>query len=87
MRVALKFGRKVPMPSSIQIKHDLKMMAASDKLAVALQNEDCTQSELEDIVAKISGKYGVPIHVAQELSRRFERDNKSVSSNVSEWQE
>jgi hypothetical protein len=56
MRVAMKFGRKFPMPSAVQIKHDLRMMTATDELAAALQTIDCTPDEIEDIIAGISEK-------------------------------
>ena len=72
MRVAMKFGRKVPMPSAVQIKHDLRMMTATDELAAALQTNDCTPDEIEGIIAGISEKYGIPSDVAQQLTSRIQ---------------
>lgn len=71
MRVAMKFGRKVPMPSAVQIKHDLRMMTATDELAFALHTKDCTPGELEAIIAGISEKYGIPSDAAQQLTSRI----------------
>jgi len=57
MQRAMKFGRKLPMPSSAQIKHDLRMMAATDTLVDAVRTQDFTPKELSLLVDEFTKKY------------------------------
>ena len=71
MRRAMKFGRKLPMPSLVQIKHDLKMMTATDALVDAMRTSDYTQQELTSFIDGLAENYGISSDRVQKLSQRF----------------
>jgi hypothetical protein len=66
-----RFGRGIPMPSTAAIKHELKMMEATDTLARALHNEQCSPEEMSQIIADIGDRYEIPPETASTLRRRF----------------
>ncbi|WP_336492475.1 hypothetical protein [Methylobacterium nigriterrae] len=71
MERSMKFGRKVPMPSMVQIKHGLKMMAATDALVGAVREKNFTPEELSQLITELTEKYGIPPDRARILSSRF----------------
>ncbi|WP_162560658.1 hypothetical protein [Methylobacterium durans] len=67
----MKFGRKVPMPSMIQIKHGLRKMAATDALVAAVREMNFTPEELSQLISVLAETHGIPPNEAQMLSARF----------------
>ena len=51
-----RFGHGIPMPSTASIKHELKMMEATDTLSKALRGEQFSPEEMSQIVADISDR-------------------------------
>ena len=78
MRRSMKFGRKVPMPSMVQIKHGLRMMAAADALTAAVREKNFTQKELSQLIAELTDKYGISPDRAQMLSNRLGAERGSA---------
>ena len=78
MRRAMKFGRKLPMPSLVQIKHDLRMMTATDALVEAMRTKDYTQEEISYFIHGLAEKYGISSDRVQKLSDRFGVAQRSV---------
>jgi len=78
MQRAMKFGRRLPMPSSVQIKHDLKLMAAADTLVEAVRTKDCTAKELSLLISELTGQYRISPDRAQRLSDRFGAEQKAA---------
>ena len=66
-----RFGRGIPMPSTAAIKHELKMMVATDTLAKALHDEQCSPEEMSQIVGDIGDRYGIPSETVDGLRKRF----------------
>ena len=71
MRRTMKFGRKLPMPSLVEIKHDLRMMTATDALVEAMRTKDYTQEEMSYFIDSLAEKYGISSDRVQKLSSRF----------------
>lgn len=66
-----RFGRGIPMPSTISIKHELKMMEATDTLAKALHDEQCGPDEMSQIISNIGNKYKVSPETVSLLRKRL----------------
>ena len=71
MQRAMKFGRKLPMPSSVQIKHDLRMMSAADTLVEAVSTKNYTPQDMSQLIDSLAEKYGISSDRVQKLSNRF----------------
>lgn len=65
MRGQLRFGRRIPLPSTVQIIHDLKRMAADD--------EARTKCAREDGLADSTSWEAIGLHraAAEERARRL----------------
>jgi len=83
MQRAMKFGRKLPMPSSVQIKHDLRMMAAADTLVEALRTKGYTPKELSVLIVDLADKYGISPDKSKILSDRFEAEQRAALAAAS----
>lgn len=57
MSTLKRFGRGFPLPSTASIKHELKMMEATNVLIAALDNQKCDPEELSQIIAGIGESY------------------------------
>jgi hypothetical protein len=79
MRSNMHFWRKVPLPSIVEIKHELRMMAAADTLANAVNSKDCTSEELAQIIEDLSASYKFPLDQGQMLLSRLE-SNRAVAA-------
>jgi hypothetical protein len=71
MQRSMKFGRRMPMPSMVQIKHGLRMMAATDALVAAVREKNLPPEEISQIIAELTAKYGIPLDRAQMLSSQL----------------
>lgn len=71
MSTMLRFGRKMRLPSTIEIKHDLTMMATADTLAAALKGHECSASNLVEIMEEINKRYYISQDTANMLLSRF----------------
>ncbi|WP_336489310.1 hypothetical protein [Methylobacterium nigriterrae] len=71
MQRAMKFGRKLPIPSLVQIKHDLRMMSATDALVEAMSTKKYTPEDMSLLLDSLKEKYGISPDRAQKLSNRF----------------
>ncbi len=70
----IRFGRRISMPSTTEIKHDLRLMATTDaimaKLGDAPQTAE-TQAELAHVVGDLATKHGLSRDRAAMLVARF----------------
>jgi len=48
------------LSSMIDIKRELRMMAAADAFADAVRTKDCTSEELAEIIGGLTGHYNIP---------------------------
>jgi len=65
------------MPSTVQIKHGLRMMAATDALIAVVRAKNFTPEELSQLTAELTEKYGISPDRAQMLSGRFGGEQRS----------
>ncbi len=78
MSTELRFGRKMRLPSTIEIKRELTMMAAADALAIALKEQECSASNFAEIMEELNIKYHVSRDRANMLFSRFGPDQLNV---------
>lgn len=71
MSTTLRFGRKMRLPSTVEIKHELTMMAAADALAIALREQKCSDSEFVEIIEEVQIRYHISRDRANMLLNRF----------------
>ena len=74
MTSPIRFGRKIPMPSTIEIKHDLRLMATADAIAAATAGEAQgadSAARLAAIVGDLATKHGLSPDRAMMLVARF----------------
>ncbi len=65
MSNATRFGRKIPMPSTVEIKHDLRLMEAADAIVAG------TAEQRDAIVGDLATKHGLPHDRAMMLAARL----------------
>ena len=74
MNKLIRFGRKIPMPSTIEIKHDLRLMATADAIVAATHDQPPTADTVEQlthIVGDLAAKHGLSRDRAAMLVARF----------------
>ena len=65
MSKPIRFGRKIPMPSTLEIKHDLRLMEAADAIVAG------TTEQRDTIVGDLATKHGLSPDRAMMLVARF----------------
>ena len=65
MSKPIRFGRKIPMPSTVEIKHDLRLMEAADAIVAG------TPEQRNAIVGDLATKHGLSHDRAMMLVSRF----------------
>ncbi len=81
MTTPIRFGRKVPMPSTIEIKHDLRLMATADAIVAATADAPHsaeTDEQLAAIVGDLAVKHGLSRDRAAMLVARFGIDRQAL---------
>ena len=71
MRRSMKFGRRIPAPSTVQIKHDLRVMTMLDDLAASAHEKNLAPDELALIIADLVEAHRISPQQAQALSNRI----------------
>ena len=79
MQRSMKFGRKLPMPSMVQIKHDLRKMAATDALVAVVREKNFTPEELSQLTAELTEQYRIPTDQAQLLADRIGTEQRAAA--------
>ena len=70
----IRFGRKIPMPSTIEIKHDLRLMAKADAIVATTAGKGRSaesDEQLAAIVGDLAAEYGLSRDRAAMLVARF----------------
>ena len=62
----LRFGRKIPVPSTAEIKHEIRLMGAADALAAA-----STPQAFNGVLRNVADSLGLPDERARLLIERF----------------
>lgn len=71
MATILRFGRKVRLPSTFEIKRELMMMVKADAIAAALKAQECSADDFADILEELNIKYHVSRDRVNMLLCRF----------------
>ena len=81
MSSSIRFGRKIPMPSTIEIKHDLRLMETADAVLAAragdapgARGDDRSAAIVDDLIAG----HGLPRDRAVMLVARFGIDREAL---------
>jgi hypothetical protein len=62
MSTLIRFGRKVPLPSTAEIKHDLKLMESADAIVATLGDAPMTpqlEADLAHVIGDLAAKHGL----------------------------
>lgn len=71
MATILRFGRKMRLPSTFEIKRELMMMVKADAIAAALKAQECSADDFADILEELNIKYQVSRDRVNMLLCRF----------------
>lgn len=75
-----RFGRKLRLPSTIQIKHDLVEMGRADTLLFDLRKQSCTAKELSSIIDGLIAEHHLSRARAKMLINRL--DGRKLRSHL-----
>lgn len=70
----VRFGRKLRVPSTSVIKHELRMMAATDLLVEGLRSGGRTPKEIGAVVGSLIDEYHISVDRAHMLMDRLRVD-------------
>lgn len=73
MQFQKRFGRKIPVPSTMEIKRDLVVMSKIDTLIESLEEEGRSSEDLAAILAKLVDEHHISSVRAQLLINRYGR--------------
>ena len=85
----IRFGRKIPMPSTIEIKHDLRLMETADAIVAATAGtprDADTEQQLSAIVGDLAAKHGLSRDRAAMLVARFGIDRHTLEGAAQDLQ-
>jgi hypothetical protein len=77
-----RFGRKVSIPSTMEIKRDLMDMAHADTVVKSFKNRGLTREDFGDMVSSLVADGLLSLDRAQVLTLRFERTDPQNASLV-----
>ena len=77
-----RFGRKVSIPSTMEIKRDLMDMAHADTVVKSFKNRGLTREDFGDMVSSLVADGLLSLDRAQVLTLRFERTDPQSASRL-----
>lgn len=77
-----RFGRKISIPSTMEIKRDLMDMAHADTVVKSFKNRGLTREDFGDVVSSLVADGLLSLDRAQVLTLRFERTDPQSASLV-----
>jgi hypothetical protein len=79
-----RFGRKISIPSTMEIKRDLMDMAHADTVVKSFKNRGLTRDDFGDVVSSLVTDGLLSLDRAQVLTLRFERTDPQSASLVND---
>ncbi|SFF27338.1 hypothetical protein [Methylobacterium sp. 13MFTsu3.1M2] len=77
-----RFGRKISIPSTMEIKRDLMVMAHADTIVKSFKSRGLTRDEFGEVVSGLVADGLLLLERAQVLTLRFERTDPQSPSLV-----
>jgi len=77
-----RFGQKISVPSTMEIKRDLINMAHADTVVKSIKDLGLTRDEFGDVVSSLVADGLISRDRAQVLTVRFDRTNSQSGSLV-----
>jgi hypothetical protein len=74
-----RFGRKVPLPSSMQIKRDLQEMHHAETLVEALGNFGVSKKDFRVMIAELLINKSISSNQARMLTIRYDPGTTGIS--------
>jgi hypothetical protein len=75
-----RFGRKIPVPSTMEIKRDLVLMSKIDALIDTLEKEGGSSEDLSAIVARLVDEHQISSDRARMLIDRYGRRKAALAT-------
>ncbi|MHB2204908.1 hypothetical protein [Methylobacterium sp. CM6257] len=83
MLVQKRFGRKVPLPSKMEIKRDLILMGKADMLVEDFNKGGGSKEDINDLIMRLVDEHHISSDRAQMLINRCDR-GRAAPANASE---
>jgi hypothetical protein len=80
MLIQKRFGRKMRLPSTVEIRRDLAAMTKVDALVDVLEKQGGTSEELAAVVASMIDEHEISPDRAQMLINRFGRRKAALAT-------
>lgn len=80
MRRKTRFGQVIRLPSTVEIKRDLKIMTAADTLVAAFTKQSGAREELAGIITRLIDQYHISPDRAHMLLDRFGRTQLALEN-------
>jgi hypothetical protein len=77
-----RFGRKIPLPSTMEIRRGLEAMAQADTIVAALRARATTKEEFATLLADLIERKVLTPDQARRLSDHFSRIGSDTASAV-----
>ncbi len=75
MKNTIKFGKRIPLPTTVQIKHELRLLAAADDLVAAglwdVPLSQPTDAALSAVAKDLARTHGITLDRAEMLVAHF----------------
>ena len=75
-----RFGRKIPLPSTMEIKRELVLMSKTDEIIDKFENDGGSSEELAAIVAGLIEERHISSDRAQMLISRYGRRKVALAT-------
>ena len=75
-----RFGRKIPLPSTMEIKRELVLMSKTDEIIDKFENDGGGSEELAAIVAGLIEEHHISSDRAQMLINRYGRSKAALAT-------
>ncbi|MCE4225003.1 hypothetical protein HCU64_14675 [Methylobacterium sp. C25] len=78
MNTTIRFGKKISLPPTSIIKHQLRMMAAADSLVVSLLDVNLNSHDKTIALAKLFEDYKMPVDKSNIIMHKLRFDHQNV---------
>lgn len=82
MKYSKCFGRKLRIPSKLEIRRKLMMMGLADKLISDLRSNKIEENELVSILRTITAQHDITPRVAKNISDLYRKRHPAMSTKA-----
>ena len=79
MHVNKRFGRKIPLPSTMEIRRDLELMTQADMIVKAFKARSATKEEFAMLLSDLIDKSVLSASRARMLRDHYQRNGPDIA--------